>query len=213
MRFFLKNWIFVFACNFMIDNVLADPVLQSDVKLNGIICTRLKEGTGSWGKEIADLLSNEKIQEKTYLKRVKNELDKISDSSDSQSLYNASSAIRMSICDFPVKDQPVLRKIVNNLMLRAAIEGTKDAIYDIMDTYPSQQDLDYILVDKKMVLSTESFTAIRESLEESDVDDIDSTERLKVIVGNALLKASSAPNSLVVSPRDDVTRTIHSDPE
>ena len=212
MRFFLKNWIFVFACNFMIDNVLADPVLQSDVKLNGIICTRLKEGTRSWEKEIADLLSNEKIQEKTYLKRVKNELDKISDSSDSQSLYNASSVIRMSICDFPVKDQPVLRKIVNNLMLRAAIEGTKDAIYDIMDTYPSQQDLEYILVDKKIVLSTESFTAIRESLEESDVDDIDSTAQLKVIVGNALSKANSAPNSLVGSPRD-VTRTIHSDSE
>lgn len=194
MRFFLKNCIFVFVCNFIVYSVLADSVLQSDVEQNGVICTRLKEGTGSWEKEVADLLSNEEIKEKPYFKRVKNELDKISNYSDSQHLYNALSVIRMSICDFPVKNQPVLRKIVNNLMLRAAIEGTKDAIYDIIDTYPSQQDLEYIRVNKGVVLSIEDFTAIRESLEDSDVDDIDDTDQLKVIVSNALSKVGSGLN-------------------
>jgi len=109
-----------------------------------------------------------------------------------QILYSSSMTIRTSICDFPTQLQHILRRIVFNLTLRTAMEGEKDAIYDLMDTYPSQQDLEYVFVDKeKRRLSVDDFRRIREYLEEEDVGGVDDTEQLKKIVKDALSAALS----------------------
>lgn len=181
-------------------SVVAIPVSEM-AELNGVRCSPLT-ASSEWRKEIKELLSAPAMSGKTYLTRVSEALESVNQVQvDSKTLYDASSTMRMSICDFPVQFQSVLRKIVINLMLRAALEGEKDAIYDMMDTYPLQQDLTYVSTGEGgEELSTDDFKEIRESLEESDIDETFDAEQLKKIVGNALSKVKSASNSPVSSP-------------
>ena len=208
MRYFLYISVFIVIVCF---SAIAVPVSEI-AKLNGVQCSPLTASDG-WRKEIRELLSTPAIAGKPYLTRVSEALDSVNQAQvDSKTLCSVSSTIRMSICDFPTQYQPVLRRIVFNLTLRAAMEGEKDAIYDMMDTYPLKQDLMYVSVgegDEK--LSTDDFKKIRESLEESDIDETFDAIQLKEIVGNALSKAKSAPNSPIASSREASIREVHSD--
>lgn len=197
MRYFLYISVFVVIVCF---SAIAVPVSEI-AKLNGVQCSPLTASDG-WRKEIRELLSTPAIAGKPYLTRVSEALDSVNQAQvDSKTLYSASSTIRMSICDFPIKYQPVLRQIVVNLTLRAAMEGEKDAIYDMMDTYPSPQDLMYVsIVEGNKELTTDDFAEIRKNLEETDVDEMHDTEQLKKIVEKALARAKSAPNSPGSSP-------------
>ena len=194
-------------------SVVAVPVSEV-VELNGVQCSPLKV-SGKWKTEIGELLCASDIAGEPYLTRVSNALDKASQAQVSpKSLHSVLSDIRMSICDFPVKYQSILRRVVVNLTLRAAMEGEKYAIYDMMDTYPSQEYLAYIYVKEGgRALSVDEFSVIREYLEEEDIDEVYDTEQLKEIVKNALSKARSAPNSLPVSPREGSPREVRSDSE
>lgn len=210
MRYFLCVGAFsVIGCF----GAIATPVSEV-AELNGVQCSPLTEA-GEWKKEIKELLSAQVVAGKPYLTRVSQALEAVNqDQVDPETLYNVSSVIRMSICDFPTQYQPVLRQVVINLMLRAAIGGEKDAIYDIMDTYPLPQDLARVSVsEEKGKLSVDDFNAIREDLEESDVDEVSDAEQLKEIVKNALSKAKSAPSSPVKSSLEASVSKVHSDSE
>ncbi len=210
MRYFLYISTFAVIVCF---STIAVPVSEV-AKLNGVQCSPLTI-SGEWQKGIRELLSAPAIAGKPYLTRVSEALDSVNQAQvNSKTLYSVSSAIRMSICDFPTQYQAILRKIVINLALRAAMEGEKDAIYDMMDTYPLQQDLTYVSTGEEgEELSTDGFKEIRESLEESNIDETFDAEQLKEIVGNALSKAKSAPNSPVASLHGVPTREVHSDSE
>ncbi len=194
-------------------SVVAIPVSEV-AKLNGVQCSPLTI-SDEWREEIRGLLNATDISGKPYLIRVSEALETVNQAQvGSKTLYGVSSTIRMSICDFPTQYQAILRKIVINLVLRAAMEGEKDAIYDMMDTYPLQQDLTYVSTGEEgEELSTDDFKEIRESLEESDIDETFGAEQLKEIVGNALSKAKSAPNSPVASLHEVPTKEVHSDSE
>lgn len=172
-------------------------------ELNGVQCSPLIV-SGEWRQEIRTLLSNPALASKPYLNRVKEALEAVNQAQvDSNSLYIASSTIRMSICDFSTQYQSVLRKMVNNLTMRAAMEGEKEAVYDLMDTYPLPQDLAYISVnEEERVLSINEFKAIRENLEEAEVYNVCDAGQLKEIVKNALSKARSTHSSLITSSRE-----------
>lgn len=194
-------------------SVVAVPVSEV-VELNGVQCSPLKV-SGKWKTEIGELLYASDIAGEPYLTRVSNDLDKVSQAQvSSQGLRSVLLNIGMSICHFPIKYQPVLRRVLVNLTLRAAMEGEKYAIYAMMDTYPSQRYLSYIYVKEEgRELSVGEFSVIREYLEEADIDEVYDTEQLKEIVKNALSKAKSVPNSLPMSPREDSPREVHSDSE
>lgn len=198
MRYFLYISTFAVIVCF---SAIAVPVSES-AKLNGVQCSPLTASDG-WKKEIRELLSAPAIAGKSYLTRVREALDSVNQAQvDSKTLYTVSSTIRMSICDFPTQYQPVLRQVVINLTLRAAMEGEKDAIYDIMDTYPTNQTLEGVVLDEKgKCLSIDDFAKIREGLEEEGphIDDAENSQQLKDILERVISKAKSAPNSPVRS--------------
>ncbi len=212
MKYFFTNLAFVLACCFNYNSVEAEPVLQSWIAFDVIRCAPLQHKDGRWNDAIDALLNAPDIQKKPYLVVVSNVLDKINhDQVDSKDLYNASLEIEMSVCSFPTKYHAVLRGVINNLILRAAMGGEKDAVYGLRDTFPTQQELNYIY-GENIPLSVDYFTKIREGLEEeeSHIDDAENSQQLKDILKRVISKAKSAPNSPVPSPIKS-ERLRHSD--
>ncbi|ORX77795.1 hypothetical protein BCR32DRAFT_328780 [Anaeromyces robustus] len=83
------------------------------------------------------------------------------------------------------------------------MKGDKDALYDIMDTSQSPQDLAYVSinfgneeVNSEKELPLEIFKAIGQNLEELDINEVDDedTEGLKEIFKQAILKSITKIN-------------------
>jgi len=194
-------------------NIVAVPVSEI-AEFGGVQCAKLIESV-KWKTEIQELLNGSDVVGKPYLNRVSEALGTINQAQvDSKTLYDVSSIIRMSVCDFPIQYQSVLRKIVINLSLRAAMEGEKEAIYDIMDMYPSQNELEYVNKNENEKLSIEDFGSIRENLADVDIGEIEDIDNLKKIVKDALSrKSNSAPTSPVSFHGNTQKRETHSDSE
>lgn len=189
---------------FSTNNVKANSILQLPVEFEGIRCLPLKDISGNWNIEINNVINAKKNLGKSYLTRVVRALENLnSDCFDSKRWSNALTDIRTSICDFPTQYQLTLRKVMINLMFRAAMKGDKDALYDIMDTSQSPQDLAYVSinfgneeVNSEKELPLEIFKAIGQNLEELDINEVDDedTEGLKEIFKQAILKSITKIN-------------------
>lgn len=189
----LSKYIYIYNTVIVCSSTVAFAMSEV-AEMNDVLCSPLiNVKSYEWNREIEKLSNASNVAGTSHLARVINAMEAVNQNQVSpQILYSSSSTIRMNICDFPTQLQYILRRIVNSLTLCAAMEGEKDAIYDLMDTYPSQEDLTYVFVDKeKRRLSVDDFKKVREYLEEADVSEVYDTEQLKKIVRNALSAALS----------------------
>eukprot|EP00833_Pecoramyces_ruminatium_P013051 jgi/Orpsp1_1/1187083/evm.model.d7180000055298.1 len=77
--------------------------------MNGVLCSPLT--SYECNREIEELFNNSDIAGSSYLARVINAMEAVNqDQVSPQILYNSSSTIRMSICDFPTHLQHILRR-------------------------------------------------------------------------------------------------------